>query len=164
MDKRNFFIVFFIFCLAYAGYAGGEKKFLPNPQRVIGDIAIMAVNNVELPLNNDGSTGESGQGYYPAGSNLTFLYQGGLASSGYVNGDLRCSWMAKSSLIHEWQPAKWGMDPDDPQARFYTVSINDGPGSPAYLEWAEAVALGADFIDENSDGMYDPSLLRQMWS
>ncbi len=149
-----------LLCLALAGFAAGEKAAFFALELLISDTALMKVNNVELPLQNDGSAGLNGWGYYPAGSNITFLFQGGFAGSGYVNGELRCSWMAKSSLVQEWQPGKWGMNPQDPLAKFYSVTIHDGPGSPAYLEWADAVALGAEFIDRSGDGVYDPFIDR----
>ncbi|RMH93487.1 MAG: T9SS C-terminal target domain-containing protein [Calditrichaeota bacterium] len=85
---------------------------------------------------------------------------GGLATTGLINGQLRASWMAKASLIREWQPGSWGMPPEDPLARFYGVSLHDGPGSPAYVEWADAVALGAEFIDLDGDRRYDPGVDR----
>lgn len=149
-----------LICLTLTGFAAGEKAAFFTPELLIADVATMDVNNIELPLENDGSAGMEGWGYYPSGSNITFLFSGGLASSGYVNGELRCSWMAKSSLVQEWQPGKWGMNPQNPLAKFYAVSIHDGPGSPAYLAWADAVAQGADFIDENGDGVYDPFIDR----
>ncbi|MCK6622068.1 MAG: T9SS type A sorting domain-containing protein [Calditrichaceae bacterium] len=149
-----------LLCLAFNGFSKGEKTPAPGFELILGDTAIMKVNNVELPLNNNGSTGEDGQGYYPAGSNLTFLFSGGMAATGYIDNDLRTAWMAPASLIEELQPGKWGMNPNDPSAEFYQVTLDDGPGSLAYLEWADAVSLGADFIDQNGDGMYDPFIDR----
>lgn len=48
------------------------------------------------------------------------------------------------------------MDPLNPLAKFYEVSANDEQGSQAFIDWADAVSLGADFIDLNGDGLYDP--------
>jgi len=155
-------LTFFLFLFS-AIYASGEKEIKSRSPVIIGDIVNMDINNIYLPLENDGSTGNDARAYYPnpglpipPGYNLSFLFQGGLAATGYVNGELRASWMAKASLIQEWQPGEWGMDPSDPLAKFYEVSIEDGPGSPAYIAWADAVSLGSEFIDLNGDGIYDP--------
>ncbi|RMH77525.1 MAG: hypothetical protein D6681_20870, partial [Calditrichaeota bacterium] len=157
---RYTFLVFsiliaFLATTALARETSGKKSF--SKSSIVGDVVKMDVNRIELPMQNDGSLGEDGQGYYPKGSGLTFLFQGGIAATGFVNGELRASWMAKASLIQEYQPGKWLMDPDDPRARFYVVNKADGPGSEAYVDWAEAVALGADFQDLDGDGVYDPN-------
>ncbi|NIV12164.1 MAG: hypothetical protein GWN62_13080, partial [Aliifodinibius sp.] len=128
--------------------------------KIIPDITYMDINRVDLPLENDGSTGNDGHGYYPNGTQNIFLFSGGLATTGLVAGELRASWMTPSALIEEWQPGIWGMNPDDPLAKFYEVSRDDTVGSPAFVEWVDAVALGADFIDVNGDGLYDPNMDR----
>ncbi|RMH97454.1 MAG: hypothetical protein D6681_11960, partial [Calditrichaeota bacterium] len=135
------------------GVAEGKKHSVSS---VVNDVVVLDINRVELPLNNDGSTAEEGMAFYPAGSQLNFLFSGGFGICGYIQQDLRVSWMAKASRILEWQPGTWGMDPEDSRAKFYEVSSEDGPGSSAYVEWADAVALGADFIDRDGDGQYDP--------
>lgn len=132
---------------------------------VIGLLDTMNVNNIFLPFMNDGSTAEDAQAYFPnpglpipAGYNLSFLFQGGITASAFVDGELRCSWMAKASLIQEFQPGTWEgrNNPDDGRFVFYKVNASDGPGSLAYQKWADAVALGADYQDLNQNGVYDP--------
>ena len=137
----------------------GKESPLKKPN-VIGDIKRMNINKVDLGLENNGNTGLDGESYYPNGTTLTFLFAGGLACSGYINGELRTAWMAAASRIKEFQPGKWGQNPDDPKAKFYVVDKDDDFGSAAYVEWADAVALGADFQDLNGDGVYDPNVDR----
>ena len=127
---------------------------------VLGDTVHLNVNRIDLAMENDGSVGVDANSFYPNGSNMSFLFQGGIAVSGIVNGQLRVSWMAKSSLIDEFQPGPWGSDPNDPENIFYTVTSNDDFGSQAYIDWANAVMLGADFYDLNGDGFYDPNVDR----
>ncbi len=153
-----------LFCGFLSARESSAKKRL-NKVTTIGLLDTLFINNIFLPFQNDGSTAEDAQAYFPnpgvpvpPGFNQSFLFQGGIAASGYVNGELRASWMAKASLIQEFQPGKWGMDPDDPRARFYRVTSDDGPGSPNYVDWAQAVELGADFQDLNGDGVYDPNV------
>lgn len=150
-----------------AVYPKEEKGGSPTKTSTIGVLAYMDINNIDLPMENNGTTGDDGQGYYPNGTTLNFLFSGGLAATGYIdengNGqndpeELRTAWMARSSLVEEWWPGKWGMDPNGPLATFYQVNSYDGFGSQAYFDWANAVSLGADFQDLDGDGVYNPLL------
>lgn len=159
MTKISLRIFIVLSCLFSLTVIADQKKSLPaSKPAIIGDVARMNINHVDLPIENDGTTGIDGQAYYPNGSTLSFLYSGGIAASGYVNDELRVSWIYKSSLLLEWQPGSWGMEPEDPRAKLYSVNWYDLQGGAAYLEWADAVALGADFRDMNGDGKYDPNV------
>jgi|GEM_PF-2071874 len=127
---------------------------------ILGDQVTMNINNIDLPMDNDGSTGDDGNGHYPNGTDLTFLFQGGIAASAKVNGELRASWMARASLIQEFQPGPWNTDPSDAQARFYTAADADQAGSDNHRAWSDAVAQGADFQDLDGNGVYDPNIDR----
>lgn len=160
--------ILFVITLSSIVFAEGGKNGTPANSPVIGDLDTLYINNIFLPFMNDGSVAETAQAYYPnpglpvpSGYNLSFLFEGGLAATGYVNGELRASWIVKYNfLAYEWQPGKWGMGPNDPQAKFYRVKQSDGFGSQAYVDWADAVNLGADFQDLNNDGVYDPNIDR----
>ncbi len=155
----TFMFVVLVFSLLHARDNQDKMKRLQKTS-TIGVLDTMDVNNIFLPFQNDGSTAEDANAFFPNGTDKSFLFQGGIAASGFINGELRASWMAKASLIQEYQPGKWGMDPDDGRARFYKVRSSDGPGSPAYVDWANAVDLGADFQDVDGDGVYDPNIDR----
>ncbi len=151
-------------CISVAAKEKPGKQSLQKGA-TIGLVDTMAINNIFLPYQNDGSTAENAQAYFPnpgtpvpSSYNQSFLYQGGIAATGYVNGQLRASWMAKASLIQEFQPGKWGTNPDDSDARFYVVNKSDAPGSRAYINWQTAVELGASFKDMDGDGVYDPNV------
>ena len=160
--KTKLFIFVLVVLSFYTIHAGNlkENTTLPKPT-TIGLIERMDINNIDLPIQNNGSTGDDAKAYYPNGqTTLSFLFQGGFATSGYVNGQLRASWMAPASLVEEWQPGIWGMNPTDPLARFYVVNKSDVQGSQAYIDWADAVSIGAEFEDLNGDGLYDPYIDR----
>jgi hypothetical protein len=157
MKRKNYWIVFLILFFNPAFAAGG--KSYDGFHAFNWEVIRLRINNIDLPLSNNGAVYEApgAPGYYPNGqTTLGFLFCGGLAFTGYVDDSLRASWMAASVLLEEWQPGKWGMDPNNPLARFYVVSSSDGPGSQAYIDWVDAVSLGAQFIDLNGDGQYDP--------
>ncbi len=161
MHSKFLIILLFISLIITFSIAGELKNnnglYKPN---TLGLVENMNINNIDLPIKNDGSTGEDAQAYYPNGqTDLSFLFQGGFATTGFVNGELRASWMAAASLIEEWQPGTWGMDPTDASAKFYVVNASDEQGSQAYIDWAGAVALGADFQDmDPNDGPYNPNI------
>jgi hypothetical protein len=162
MYNKLFKILLIILAIMTYSIAGELKVNGPLLKpTTLGLVENMNINNIDLPIKNDGSTGEDAQAYYPNGqTDLSFLFQGGFATTGFVNGELRASWMAAASLIEEWQPGTWGMDPTDALAKFYVVNSDDEQGSQAYIDWADAVSLGADFQDLNGDGLYDPFIDR----
>lgn len=160
MKKIIGIFILSLFMLVQFGYskATKNKNSFAKPS-LIGQIARMQVNNIDLGIENNGNYGLDGDTYFPAGSGKSFLFAGGLGLSGYDNsGALKVSWMMAASRIYEFQAGPWGTDPDDPKAKFYRVTSDDTPGSDAYVAWADAVALGADFVDMNNDGVYDPNV------
>ncbi len=143
----------------------GAQQSFPKVN-LLEDIVYMDINNIDMPMKNDGANGEDGQGYYPNGTDLAFLFSGGMAASGYIddngNGvnepeELRTAWITPASLIEETQPGNWAQSADDPRYVFYVVNSSDGFGSEAYLKWADAVAQGADWVNLDGDPTtYDP--------
>lgn len=156
MNRIFMIIQIFLVSSLFFIHAKTSKKKDFTKTMFFDQIVNMDINNIDLPLVNNGRTGNFANAFYPNGTNLHFLFDGGFAISGYVNNDLRVSWMVLDVLAREWQPGKWGMSPEDSLARFYVVDQSDGFGSQAYINWTDAVRLGADFQDLNEDGFYDP--------
>ena len=48
------------------------------------------------------------------------------------------------------------MDPNDPKASIYKLTVNDIQFGQSWQDWSDAVDLGADFYDGNNDGIYNP--------
>ncbi len=152
----TFVVILALFMLAVA-FPTDYRKSSPQHMAVVGDTARLAINKINLGLENNGSTGLSGKSFYPNGSPITFLFSGGLATSGYVNGELRASCMLDAWRMAKYHSGKWGMSPSEARAKFYEISSADEFGSPAFNAWLEAVALGAGFQDLDGDGRYDPA-------
>jgi hypothetical protein len=150
-------LLFFSYSMAGEKY---DKRLSFNKIMVEGLLDTMQINNIYLPYQNDGSTADDAQAFFPNGTNLSFLFQGGIAASGFVDGELRCSWMAKASLIQEFQPGNWGTDPLDSRAKFYVAEANDPQGGQSFQDWEDAVSLGANFQDVDGNGVYDPQIDR----
>ena len=153
------FALLIVFILVSSVLSRYKTKSVINSSEIIGDLVRLNVNKINMPLLNEGSIGKYGSTWYPNGqTSLSFLFEGGFGVTGYVNGELRASFMARSSLIREWQAGKYGMDPANSSARFYQVGVWDTLGSYAYINWTDAVELGADFIDLDHDGLYNPNV------
>ena len=138
MKLRSLTLCLFILALSFTAGAreksGGEGEGLQK-SAIIGETKRIAVNRINLPLENNGDVGQSGASWFPNGQeSLSFLFAGGPAMSGYVNGDLRTAWMASASRQYETQPGRTGSAPDDPLAKFYIVdNRKDSFGSAAYV-------------------------------
>lgn len=137
---------------------------------ILGDIKYLQVNNISLPIGNDGVIADVGdgiagplhgtEGEFPAGSDLHFLFSSGFFISGFVEGELWSAGVASASRIQDFEPGTFGRNPADPEFKIYVVRSSDGPGSEAWSDWANAVQLGADFVDVDGDGVYNPDVDR----
>ncbi|UCF65628.1 MAG: T9SS type A sorting domain-containing protein [bacterium] len=156
MQYKFALILFMLLFTVFSLFGEDSKKITFKKPAVVGQVTRIEVNRIDMALENNGNTGLDGDTYYPAGTNTSFLFAAGPCLSGYVNGQLRTAWMASASRIYETQAGKWQMDPTDPRAKFYEVDSDDTQDSTGYIEWAEAVALGAGFQDVNGNGVYDP--------
>jgi hypothetical protein len=125
----------------------------------VGSEFYIEVNKIYLPFDNKGIIADvdfppnGSQGQF-AGSN--FLFSSGFWLSGYTNGSLWANGVASAALVADYQPGIVGMDPNDPNASIYRVSINDVPFGLSWQNWIDAVDLGADFYDGDGNGIYNP--------
>lgn len=123
-----------------------------------GDAYRLNINNINMPMNRSGKIAdvnippEGSQGRF---DESTFLFSGGFMLSGYAGGTLFANAVASASLVEDYVP---GIVGDQTGAEMYVVKRSDAPGGKAYQDWADAVALGADFYDVDGDGFYDPSI------
>lgn len=159
MNLKYLLILWMILGICFSVFSR-ERQGRFDKSAIIGQIERMAVNRIDMPLENNGNMGQDGQAWFPNGQTSTsVLFAGGPAMSGFVNGELRTAWKASASRIHETQPGAWGTNPDAANAIFYIVDAQEDPqGGAAYQAWADAVAQGADYVDVDGDGEYDPNV------
>jgi len=146
MKLRILSIVFILFCIA--------DLF---PQKV-GDAYALDINNIYMPLNKKGVLADvnvppNGPGGQFGGH--TFLFSGGFFLSGYSNGVLWANAVASASLVEDYLQGEVNGD-WNPNAVLYKVGSADPPFGPSWLDWIDAVYLGADFYDGDGDGIYNP--------
>jgi len=125
----------------------------------VGPEFYIEVNKIYLPFDNRGIIADvdfppnGSQGQFAGGN---FLFSSGFWLSGYTNDSLWANGVATASLVKDYQPGIVGMDPNDPKASIYRLSINDAPFGLSWQNWIDAVDLGADFYDGDGDGIYNP--------
>jgi hypothetical protein len=127
------------------------------PQKV-GDAYALDINNIYMPINRKGVL--ANVYIYPNNpggqfGGHTFLFSGGFFLSGYSNGVLWANAVASASLVEDYLQGENG-DPNNPSAQLYRVGANDPPFGPSWLDWIDAVYLGADFYDGDGNAMYEP--------
>ncbi len=154
MQSSVYSIVYLLVCALMAGNIEKQAALFPQAKHTIG----MDINLISLEFSNQGSLGENGKAYYPKGTELSFLFTGGILLSGYVNDSLRTAGIFDAWRIREFVEGIAGVESHDVPDRFFMVNSQDGKSSEAFREWKTAVAFGAPFEDLNQDGHYDPTI------
>lgn len=127
------------------------------PQKV-GDAYGLDINKIYMPLNRKGVLAAVNVPPLGSGGQFgghTFLFSGGFFLSGYGNGVLWANAVASASLVEDYLPGTVG-NPNNPNAQLYKLRSDDPPFGQSWQDWIDAVNLGADFYDGNSDGIYYP--------
>lgn len=149
--------------LLFIGFIG-EKEKIKKTTFNHTDAYYLKLDRFELPFGNNGSLADvtvnpnlstakfdgktvifSG-GFFLGGK----LYPGTYYESIWVNG------VMSSFRVQDYLPGKVGMSKDDPNLKIYVVQSSDPPFSQSWIDWKNAVELGADFYDGDGDGVYNP--------
>lgn len=131
----------------------------------MGDSYRLYINNINLPFNRIGNLAEvnifdpdpviSGAGGKIDG--IIFLFAGGFFLSGIDNGIVWANAVAPSSLVQDYIAGDVANGQTDPRAQLYRVRRSDTPFGNSWVDWVDAVSLGADYYDGNNDGIYNPA-------
>ena len=169
--KYNYKILFLLLTVAFIafGFLGDDKNGIKTPRSIYkitssqesgkqGDAYGMNVNNIWLPINRRGIIADvniepNGSGGQFAGG--TFLFSSGFFLSGLSNGALWANAAASASLVEDYVQGVVGGE-NDPNAVVYVVNSKDEPFGVSWQDWVDAVSLGADFVDGDGDGQYNP--------
>jgi hypothetical protein len=126
-----------------------------------GDSYRLYVNNINLPMDRAGVLADVNippEGTLGRFNESSFLFSGGFMLSGMAGGTLFANAVASASLVEDYTPGTVAGGSSDPNAVMYVVRRSDPPGGQAYQDWADAVALGADFYDVDNDNVYNPDI------
>jgi hypothetical protein len=149
---KNTFSILLLILLLYI------SQFNLNGQN-IGPTAYIDINDIWLPFNSKGVIADvnippNGSGGQFAGGG--FLFSSGFWLSGRTGNYLWANGVASASLVEDYTAGSVGMDPNDPKASIYKLTVNDIQFGQSWQDWSDAVDLGADFYDGNNDGIYNP--------
>lgn len=129
-----------------------------------GDSYRLNVNKINLPFNSRGKIAdvlmfdETVNDETDGGriDGKVFLFSSGFVLSGYnESGVLWTNAMASASRVEDYIPGTVADGEEDPRAQIYVVRA-DEPFGDAWTEWSDAVDLGANFVDGDGDGIYNP--------
>ncbi len=166
-------IVLFFSVIIYGGDDKNSTKTLqPTGSQLskiqsgkVGTAYRLFINNVNLPLNHVGALAEvnipdpnptiSGAGGKFAGD--IALFAGGFFLSGTSAGNVFVNAVAPASLVQDYVAGDVANGQSDPRAQLYVLKSSDEPFSQSWIDWKDAVDLGADFYDGDNDGVYNPT-------
>lgn len=138
----------------------GDKKQLNKNSNVqtAGDAYRLYVNKLNMGMNNKGVMADVNIGgdQYGIFDGKVFLYSGGFFMSGFANGVLFGNAMATASRLEDYKPGPAG-GTDTEKYGMYVIKSTDPPFGAAWIEWKDAVDLGAYFYDGDRDGIYNPT-------
>jgi hypothetical protein len=144
---------------------GSKGEVINKISNAAGETFRFDINNMNLPLNRVGVLADVY--IYTSGlptslqkggvfDNRIFLFSAGFFLSG--KDSQNHSWMdgvASAKRVQDFLPGPVGKD-NDPRAQLYVVATNDIPFSQSWQDWKNAVDMGANFYDGDSDGVYNP--------
>ncbi len=161
MNKIHYFINFnlfssIFFCLISTVY-GQDLKYYNN-LLTSKSYYLFSLNNLNIPLTNDGVIGGGSIPPYSGGSigEELFLYSAGFFLSGYMNDDLWINGVASSSRVFDYVSGNINSQSDDPKFKFYVLESSDKNSFEKWVEWNDAVDQGAYFYDGDNDRIFSP--------
>jgi hypothetical protein len=162
-------LLFFGAAFIAFGFLGDDNNGVRSPKPIYkitgeqasgkqGDAYGLNVNNIWMPLNRKGIIADvnvpplGSLGQYAGGG---FLFSGGFFFTGTRGGTLWANAAASASLVEDYVQGVVGGE-NDPNAVLYVINSQDEPFGQSWIDWIDAVALGADFYDGDGDGIYNP--------
>lgn len=130
-----------------------------------GDAYRMMVNNINLPMNRTGviaevslpdplqNNNETAGGFYDG---VVFLFAAGFFMGGVQDGKIWALGQAAASRVGDVITGTYESGQNDPRAVMYVLKKSDGDFHQSWLDWKDAVDLGAKFYDGDGDGEYNP--------
>lgn len=150
--SRAFTVLILISCIFFTAFSipGPDDKY-KSLRKTDADVYVMQINNLSLPITNTGTIGQ-GAGVF---DEHIFFYAGGFYLSGKSGDNL---WVSRATYdrINDYVPGTIKGGRGDGRAKLYVINKSDGDFAQSWLNWSEAVELGADFYDGYPDGEYVP--------
>ena len=144
--------------MAFTVIEGDGTKRTAKVNLKAGDAYRMFINNLDLPINREGVIADVSIGGRDGGriDGKVFLFSSGFFMSGVSNGKMWANAVASASRIQDYAPGNYEFGRNDSRAQLYVVAAKDGAFAQSWIDWKDAVELGADFYDGDGDGIYNP--------
>lgn len=152
-------IFFIVVSILFLAFTSDKQKNIFQKVTTTSNSYIIEVNNFRFPFSNKGEFGFWDNEVLFDGKPV--IFSGGFLIAGYLKPNTSEEFLWANGVwpvhrISDYQPGKVGMNPDDPKAKIYVVSIDDKPFGESWQDWKNAVELGAEFYDGDGDGKYNP--------
>lgn len=118
------------------------------------DTAYVNINRIKMPLINNGTLGEVHGGVIYDSNYI--MHSAGFFLSGKNYDSLWSNGVQDSDEWRDYLPGSFNSDPNNKRNKFYELKSSDEQFGSSWIEWQNAVELGAYFYDGNNDGLYDP--------
>lgn len=135
-----------------------ENIFSQDVTGKVGESYRIQLNKLNLPVSNDGvlaAVNLPPDGAIGKYDGVPFLFSGGFYLSGLNSSDIWVRVQAQHSLITDFISGKIG-DYGNQNNQIYVVKSSDQPFSKSWIDWIDAVDLGAKFYDGDQNGLYEP--------
>ena len=125
------------------------------------DVYRMDVNQIILPFNKEGVLADLTIDPYPPGgrfaeNNKGYIFSAGFFLSGKNTGAIWVNGIVTASRIQDYLAGNVDSLPSNPKYKLYILKASDNDFSQSWIDWIDAVNIGADFYDGNNDGIYNP--------
>ena len=121
----------------------------------VGSSYRIELNKIKLPISNDGTLAAVEPWDIGRYDNIPFLFSGGFILGGLNNSDIWVRAQSSINYMKDFIPGKVG-DFENPDNQLYVVKSSDQPFSKSWIDWIDAVELGAKFYDGDGNGKYEP--------
>ena len=112
------------------------------------------INNIEIPVLNKGYFYRSY--HYSYNDKIEFLFSGGFFLSGKDGDSVWANAAAPECRIEDYLPGKVGSSFTSRLNRVYAIYASDPAFGDSWIQWKDAVSIGALFYDGDNDGTYNP--------
>ncbi len=135
-----------------------DKKTISFINNNMFDAYYLEVNNIKLPVRNDGVIADDliGSSYQGTFEESNFLFSGGFALTGYHDEAYWSNGVLTSSRVADYIPGPVEEILDTNYYKIYVLSSSALPFGKSWQAWQYAVELGAKFYDGDGDGKYNP--------
>src|SRR5574338_464392 len=148
--KNNITIIYITILLLIGIKANGQEV-----TGKVGNSYRIQLNKFSLPVSNDGNLVWANEPTSGTFDRIPFLFSGGFVLGGLNNDNIWVRGQSFLTYVWDFVPGKIG-DSQNPDNQLYVIKSSDQPFGKSWIDWIDAVKLGARFYDGDRNGKYEP--------